>query len=158
MDAHPPRRDDVNDLEARLGSWRPDADGLGADAMLFAAGQAAARRACPGPLWPALCGLLAVLAGGLGVWGMAEHSQREALTEMLNRRLPAARQPAHVVPDEPAPAYVPAPDAYLSLRRMLDQDQARWPGPSGPAEAQVSAPPPQPRVLQAGHRASWPDQ
>ena len=34
---------DLSDLERRLASWQPASAGLNADAMLFAAGQAAAR-------------------------------------------------------------------------------------------------------------------
>ena len=55
---------DLNDLERRLANWRPAGDGLGADAMLFAAGRASVRRSPARFAWPAIAAGL-ILAVGL---------------------------------------------------------------------------------------------
>jgi len=55
---HPCPDGELNDLERRLSAWRPAAEGLDPDAVLFAAGRASVR---PGPArfaWPALAACL----------------------------------------------------------------------------------------------------
>ena len=67
MDAHTPRHeDDLSEFERHLAGWQPSSDGLDADAMLFAAGQAAGRRGRSQLLWPVLCALVTVQAAGAG--------------------------------------------------------------------------------------------
>jgi hypothetical protein len=156
MSTPTPRRDDeLSDIERHLAGWRPDAEGLGADAMLFAAGQAAARR---GPrLWPALSLLLAVVAVGLGSWALSERAGRLALAGRLLVQPPSADEPAATtVAAAPAPSYSPSPTDYLHLRRLVEQDAARW--LSSPSAGAPPAPPPaQPSILRGGQRDSLPD-
>ena len=154
MDPHTPRNpDDLSALERRLSGWRPDAQGLDADAMLFAAGHAAGRHGAGRVFGPALCGLLAALAVGLGVWGLSERAARQALAGrgLEHARAPGAAPAADTVaPDSSAPL---APNAYWSLRRQADQDLVHGsatPQPEGPAPPE---PPPAPTILTAGHLA-----
>jgi hypothetical protein len=153
MDTHKPRcEDDLNDLERRLSGWRPDAEGLDADAMLFAAGLAAAssRR---GSFWgTALCGVLALLAVGLGAWGLTERAERLALVSRVGE---PARSPS-VSPANPAvvpqgPAYTPSPGDYFSLRRQMEQDPSGLLAPAQPEGVQAPRPPqPATAILRAG--------
>ena len=97
MDAKTPRHeDDLSDFERHLAGWQPASDGLNADAMLFAAGQAAGRRGRSQLLWPMLCALLTVQAAGLGVWGLSERRSARPWPAVLptapdTQRLPGAR-------------------------------------------------------------------
>jgi hypothetical protein len=153
MDADTPRRkDDLSEVERRLAGWRPGAEGLDADAMLFAAGLAAGRRGWGRFLGPGLCVLLTALAVGLGAWGLSEHAERQALANRLRERAPApGGPPAAAVAAIPEPAEEPSPGDYLSLRRRMEQDPAGWlasPQSAGPAA--LGAPPPGPAVLRLG--------
>jgi len=144
MDADAPRReDDLNDVEHRLAGWRPAAGNLDADAMLFAAGRAAGRHGRGSLIWPALCALLTVQAAGLGVWGLSERSERQALASRLRERAPApSASPATdlaVVPESP---YEPSPGDYLNTRRLMEQDPNRWLASLQPAGPQQLGPPP----------------
>ena len=77
MDAHTPRHEDeLSDFERHLAGWQPAPGGLDADAMLFAAGQAAGQRGRGRLLGPALCVLFAVQGAGLGAWGLSERAER----------------------------------------------------------------------------------
>jgi hypothetical protein len=133
MDTPSPRReDDLSDIERRLSGWQPATDQLHADAMLFAAGRAAARRSPAAFIWPAACVFLALQAAALGVWGLTEHAGREELASRL-RQAPEARKPAA---DEPSgPSYQPSSGDYLSMRHALEQDSSDWlssPAAAGP--------------------------
>jgi hypothetical protein len=128
MDTDPLRPDDLSELERRLSGWRPASAGLDADAMLFAAGQAAARRGPARLVWPALTLSLVALATALGAWGASERSERLALAEQLRR---PATEPA-----DPSPPAVPwtgptadelPPDSLLAARRALEQGLDAWP-------------------------------
>jgi hypothetical protein len=121
-----PVKDDLSDLERRLTGWRPAAQGLQTDAMLFAAGLAAARRGRRRFLAPALCGLLAVLAVGLGAWGLTERAERRVLAERLQRLPPPGASSPTDVAEGPRSPEEPAPADYLSLRRRMEQDPSRW--------------------------------
>src|SRR5262249_1003065 len=95
MDAQHPSSDNVaqlNELERRLASWRPAADGLASDALLFAAGQAAARRDRNRFRWPAVAGCLTLLAMVLSGWLTAERSERLALARQLQQQTPIPLQ------------------------------------------------------------------
>src|SRR5207253_534507 len=118
MDTHTPRPDDLNDLEQRLSAWRPSAAGLDADAMLFAAGRASARRAWLA--WPVISACTALLAAALGVWLAAERAERLALVQQIRQqaRVPAPAPPVSAA-DEPPTEEAPAPDSYLAVRRAL---------------------------------------
>lgn len=119
MDPHP---DDLSELERRLSASRPAAEGLDADAMLFAAGRAAGSSRL---LWPALTGFFAVLALALGGWAMAERAERLA-------SVPPPSRPAEARP-EPAPPPVESPepqrsaDEWLTARRALEEGLEAWP-------------------------------
>jgi hypothetical protein len=158
MDAQTPRGEELNDFERRLAGWRPDAEGLGADAMLFAAGAASARRGPGRVLWPGLSLLLAVLAAGLGAWGLSERAGREALAERLRQRAPAAGEPAPTtLAVAPQPSYAPSLDDYFHLRRQLEQDPGRWLA-AAPNVGPPPAPPPAgPPMLRGGQRDDLPD-
>ena len=149
MDAHTPRHeDDLSEFERHLAGWRPSSDGLDADAMLFAAGQAAGRRGRSQTLWPVLCSLLTVQAVGLGVWGLTERAERQALASRLPERTPTdSTSPTTVVVVREL-AYKPSPGDYLSTRRLLEQDPNGWLAAVHPPGSQALVPPPpQPAIL-----------
>ena len=112
MDAKTPRHeDDLSDFERHLAGWQPASDGLSADAMLFAAGQAAGRRGRSQLLWPMLCALLTVQAAGLGVWGLSERAERQALASRLSERAPTHS----ALPGDPLPLFE---SPHTSRRRV----------------------------------------
>ena len=157
MDTYTPGPpDDLSDLERRLSGWRPAAEGLNPDAALFAAGLAAGRRGRGRLFWPAVCGLLAVVAAGLGGWALSERAERRALADRLREPAPApAMPPAADRPVPPAPAPEPSPGDYLSTRRRMEEDQTNWLASLYPAERQPPGPPPPgPAVLTPGQRDS----
>jgi len=154
MDTHPPRPGDLNDLERRLAAWRPSAAGLDADAMLFAAGRASARR---GRLvWPAVSACAALLAAALGVWLAAERAERLALAQQIRHQAPAPAPPSAPAAGEPQTAEAPAPDSYLAISRALEQDPDAWatktPAKAGPPPG---PPPPVPHILRAWRPGEW---
>ncbi len=132
MDNHSHRPDDLNDLERRLSSWQPAADGLDPDAVLFAAGRASAQPGSVRLLWPALTGLLSVLCVVLGFWLAAERSERQTLARQLREHPsvpvnePTAAPAADVAPAE---SDEPAPDSYFVSHRALEQGLDAWPLP-----------------------------
>jgi hypothetical protein len=151
MDPHSPNPDDLSEIERRLSVWRPNAEGLNREAMLYAAGLAAAKPGRGRLLWPALCSLLAVIAVSLGAWGLNERAERQFLIGRLHEGTPpAAASPTNALAVAPHSAFVASPDGYLNLRRQLEQDPGRWlasrestgPMAIGPA-------PPEPEILRA---------
>jgi hypothetical protein len=141
---------DVTDLERRLAGWSPGADGLETDAMLFAAGLAAGRRGNVRIISLTVCGFLAAVATGLGIWGLSERAERLSLAQRIRERSPSinASGPTAVVMI-PRILYEPSPDDYLSMRRLLEQDnlpELPAPGPNPPE------PPPEPSVPMLGQR------
>lgn len=158
MDTHSHRSEDLNELERRLSAWQPSAEGLDADAALFAAGRASMR---PGParfVWPALTALMTTLAVILGLGLASERSERLALARQL-----LDQPPAPVVKPSPLPASntapvesprldEPPPDSYLASRRALENGLDAWPSRtvvhSGPPEHALTNPP----ILQLGQR------
>jgi hypothetical protein len=156
MDANSPRHeDDLSACERRLAAWRPAAEGLDADAMLFAAGLAAGRRGRGQRLWPVLCAVLTVQAAALGVWGLSERAQRQALANRVRDAAPAPQTPpATAVAELTAPSYMPSPTDYFHLRRRAEQDPGRWLASPPPAEAPIPQPPAKPAILRAGQRES----
>src|SRR5579871_3770380 len=99
--AHQP--DDLSKLERRLSDWVPAADGLDADAMLFAAGRASARPGRSRFLWPALACATTLLAIIFGIWLRHEHTERLALAQRVEQLSTVVVPPA-----PPSPAVVPA--------------------------------------------------
>jgi hypothetical protein len=161
MDARTPRdENDLSDFERRLADWQPASRGLDADAMLFAAGQAAGRRRRSQLLWPAVCALLAVQAAGLGAWALSERAERQALASRLRENAPPPGVPsATAIVVLPQPAYTPGPGDYLSLRQLMERDPNSWLAAPQPAEPPAPGPPPpEPAVLRAGQWDGWLDQ
>lgn len=149
MDAKTPRHeDDLSDFERHLAGWQPASDGLSADAMLFAAGQAAGRRERSQLLWPVLCALLTVQTVGLGVWGLSERAERQVLASRLSKRPPthsASPAPFVVVRES---SYEPSPVDYLSTRRQMEQDPNGWLASRQPTGSRALGPsPPSPAIL-----------
>jgi len=128
MDAHTPRNeDDLSDFERRLAGWLPASGGLDADAMLFAAGQAAGRRGQRRLLWPVLCALLTVQAVGLGAWGLSERALRQSLASRFPEPAPTPRaSAATAVAVVTRSSYEPSQGDYLSTRRQMEQDPNNW--------------------------------
>jgi hypothetical protein len=150
MDAHTPHHDDeLSALERRLIDWRPETKGLDADSMLFAAGLAAGRHDHGRLLGSALCGFLAALAVGLGVWGLTERAERMMLASRLGEFDPApTASPSMPSLDPSEPSYTPAPADYFSLRRSIYQDPNRWLVSAKPEAPPTVWPPlPEPAIL-----------
>jgi hypothetical protein len=144
----PRDENDLSDVERRLAGWQPASPRLDADAMLFAAGHAAGRGGRGRWFWPALSVLLAVLACGLGAWGLSERAERQVLASQLRERaVEPGAAPATGVAAPPGPAYRPSLDDYLHLRQLLDQDSNGAPVSTQPPGAQAGDPPPQPAIL-----------
>jgi hypothetical protein len=161
VDAHTPRgEDELSEVERRLTGWRPGAEGLDADAMLFAAGLAAGQREWGRRLAPALCGFLAALAAGLGAWGLSERAGRLVLVGRLPERAPApSAPPVTAVAVLPESSYTPSPDDYIHLRRRAEQDPGRWLASAQPTGTRALGPPlPEPAIFRAGQRDGLLDQ
>jgi hypothetical protein len=154
MDVNTPGDQDLSKFEHRLKSWRPSAEGLDADAMLFAAGFAAARSWRDRRAGPVLCGVLASVALGLGAWALTERAERLALASRIPTQGPVAnRSYVSAGPVLPELSSAPSPDSYLSLSRHMEQDPAGWLASLEPVGSQsIEPPPPQPAILRAGQR------
>jgi hypothetical protein len=168
----PERDDDLNNVEERLANWLPAADGLNAEAMLFAAGLAAGRRGRI--IWPTLCVVLLAPAVGFGVWGFTERAERRALAQRLDERSAApVRSPQAPAVESPGPEYVPSPNDYLQLRQRAELDPDGWlamsrpggqreigalgggadhPKTMGSVQPVAGPPPPEPAVFSAFQR------
>jgi hypothetical protein len=156
----PHNQDDLSDVERRLADWRPASAGLDADAMLFAAGQATARRGRGRLLWPALCVLLAGQAAVLGAWGLSERTERLALASRLHEAAPEPNAPpATAVAVLPKSSYAPSPDDYFHLRLRTEQDLDRWLTSQAHTDPPAPGPlPPAPAIPKAGQRDGLFDQ
>jgi hypothetical protein len=143
-----PNADDLTDLERRLVACHPTAAGLDADAMLFAAGQAAAHPRRPRIVWPAIACGFAFLSAILGAGLMRERSERLELADRLNR-------PAAVAAETPktadAPSSPPGPDSYVAIRHLVEQDADAWLARSDRTAGPALASPDGPQILHA-----WP--
>jgi hypothetical protein len=151
MDTHSNQQDDLSDLERRLSGWRPEVEGLSDQAVLFAAGIAAGRAGRSRIIWPGLCGLLAVLAAGLGAWGFNERAERQFLISQLPERAPVTSSTPASTDIYPSESSTPAPDGYFNLRRQMEQDPGRWLASNEAVGTQAPRfPPAGPAVLSAG--------
>jgi hypothetical protein len=153
MDTNP---DDLSELERRLSAWEPAGDGLSSDAMLFAAGRAAARSGPARFVWPALAGFMTVLAVVLGAWLRTERSERLLLVQALNQQSPAPAPPSPapvVAPSGPPTADEPGQYSFLSAHRALHQGLDDWP-PSADRPEPPGPPGPERPVLRVGDRGS----
>jgi hypothetical protein len=122
MDTH---SDNLSELERRLANCKPATDGLATDAMLFAAGRAAAQPGAARFIWPGLSACLAALALVLGLWLATERSERLSLVQQF--RQPAPAPPPSPVPIDPSTADELAPNSVLAARRALEQGLDAWP-------------------------------
>jgi hypothetical protein len=107
-----------------------------------------------------LCGLLAALATGLGVWAITERAERQAVASLLRERdsTPAEYSSSRFAV-RPEASYTPAPDDYWSLRQRMAQDPGRWLAKLQPNDPQVVGPrPPESAILRAGQRDGLLDQ
>lgn len=104
---------EMSDLERRLAGWRPAADGLDADAMLFAAGRASARRPVSRFAWPAIA---AALALALGVSESTRSVERREHEVALARLSDASQSPTA------AATWDGSSPNYLIVRRALEDN------------------------------------
>ena len=149
--------EDLSGLERRLAGWQPAPDGLDADALLFAAGRASARRGRSRLAWPAAAVCLALLAAGLGVGLARERAERLALARRLEQR-PAERAPAaRPAPEAPEDLdHGPlAPDSYLAGRRALERDPDGWQPPRSTTRPAPAVP--EPPTLRAWNPGTLPE-
>lgn len=154
MEPYPHDSDNLSELERRLSGWEPAADGLDADALLFAAGRASVRAGPARVVWPALTGLLSVLSVVLGVWLAAERGERLALTQQLRQQptpfvQSSPASDADAAPPESPTVDEPPPDSYLAGRRALEKGLDAW-----PVRVVAHAHPlaPEPDILRLGQR------
>jgi hypothetical protein len=157
MDANHP--DDLNNLEQRLASCTPAADGLDADAMLFAAGRAAAGLATPGRfVWPALACFMTLLVAVLGVWLQRERAEKQILAQRLSEQRsmqhpePETDTPSSVSPAKSPTTERPSPDSLMAAHRALDYGLDAWPPRAIPRTDPTDPPATDLRVLRVGQR------
>ncbi len=141
MDTHSQHPDDLNEIERLLASRTPAADGLNADAMLFAAGRASARPGLSRFLWPALAACSSALALVLGVWLTVERTERLNLAQQLRQLdvAPISHPSPTVTPPQTTPEESP-PDSYLASRLALEKGLDAWP-PRAVGVVESSGPP-----------------
>jgi hypothetical protein len=151
MDTQLPRdQDDMTDFERRLTGWRPQTNGLNADAMLYAAGLAAAERRTS-RLWPALCAVLLAQVAGLAAWGISERSERLALSSQLDGNFSSPVATAKVERDDASRrGYTPSPNDYLHQRRRMEHDASYLLAAASPGRFPVEQGFPPGAVLRAG--------
>jgi hypothetical protein len=124
MDSKP---DNMTDLERRLAALAPANEGLNTDAMLFAAGRASVRPRAGRFVWPALAGLLGLLAIGLGIELTRERGERLVLVQLL-RQAEQRQTPASdlAVPADFGPTEAPAADSLVASHRVLENGLESW--------------------------------
>ena len=152
MDANiPNNREELNDLERRLSSWRPGVEGLDADAMLYAAGLAAGRAGRQRLFLGTVAALLAMAAVGLGAWALTERAGRLDLAARLHQHdaAPEVKQWTTTVAqsDQPAPV---SPFCYFNMRRRMEQESERTLTSTPSIGSQSMPPPPPTSVLKVG--------
>ncbi len=150
MHTPPDRPDGLTDLERRLAACAPSADGLDADAMLFAAGRASARPGRARLVWPGVVACLSAMSFVLGARLATERAERQQLAHQPEQ--PAPLLPPSVAP-EPPTAEQPPNSSVLAARPALEQGLDAWP----PAKVPAGAPAPEPPVLRVGRPDSLPD-
>lgn len=116
----------MSNFERRLAGWNPGVDGLDADAMLFAAGLAAARTGRGKLVAPIMCMFLAAVAAAICFWALIERSERLDLVSRLRERdrgADASQPPPTVARSEKLPKL--SPFAYFNMRRRMEQEAER---------------------------------
>jgi hypothetical protein len=142
-----PNFHEMNDLERRLAACVPAADGLNADAMLFASGRASARSGPAAFLWPVAFIALSLLTITVTALWMNEHQERIALASQL--RVLLITTPTSPTKSEPSSGeYERSAGGLLEVHRALDED--RDPLPAEPVIYVGSfGPLPEPDILRA---------
>lgn len=140
----PPNAGDLSPLERQLSACLPSTTGLDADAMLFAAGQAASGRRAR-VVWPAVAGAFALISLGLGLALVGERSERLALVDRFSRQTP----PIAETPTPPIAPLTVSPDSYLSIRQQVEHGGDNWLALAGNGTDAPLAPPPEPTILRA---------
>jgi hypothetical protein len=146
---------DSADIERRLAGWRPEADGLNPDAMLFAAGRATRQSS---RYWPFASAIFAALAIGLGIWGFGEREGRLALIRNHDRRSTPIAAPPDQAPARADPANTPSPTGFWSMRRTFEEDPDRWMTARAPESPNAAVPPSGQAILTVRSDDSWLDQ
>jgi hypothetical protein len=141
-----PNFHEMNELERRLAACAPAADGLQADAMLFAAGRASARRGLAAFLWPVAFTALSLLTITVTSMWMNEHQERVALASQLRQMLLMAAPASPPKPATTSEEYERSSGSLLEVHRALDQN--RDPLPAEPViYVGSSGPSPDPDIL-----------
>ncbi|HLW64837.1 MAG TPA: hypothetical protein VKS79_05910 [Gemmataceae bacterium] len=138
---------EMNEIERRLAACAPAGDGLKADAMLFAAGRASARRSPATFLWPVAFTALSLLTITVYSMWMNEHQERIAMASQLRQILMAA--PTSPLKPGTAPEeYDRGSGGLLEVHRALEQNRDPL-----PAEPEIffgtSRPSPEPEIMRA---------
>jgi hypothetical protein len=152
MDTH---SDDLSELERRLAACAPSSAGLDADAMLFAAGRAAARPRAARFVWPGLTVCLAALATFLGLWLAVERSERLSLVEQLQQ--PATAPSTAPVTPEPATSDELEPNSVLASRKALEKGLDAWPPAPMPRTDSLAPQPADTPIFRVGRADNLPD-
>jgi hypothetical protein len=147
MDTRP---DGLSDFERRLAALAPREDGLSPDAMLYAAGVAAAGARANRFIWPVVATVLAVVAIGLGHQLLVERDARQALAAELLAAKKTQTIVAPAVPVEPTAIEDRKTDTLLSSRRLLID------GLDDPRSAAAGLTPSVPAVDEATLLHAWP--
>jgi hypothetical protein len=123
--------------------------------MLFAAGHAAGRPGRARFVWPALTGLLALVAVFLGAWLGVERNERLLLTRQLQELQVQMHAPVPPLPPAAVPT-LPSVDertdnSLLGSHRALEHGLDAWPAQSV-VGTNSPDPPGDTTILQVGHR------
>jgi len=135
-------------------NWRPDTEGLNRDAVLFAAGLAAAKGQRGRLFWPAVSTAFAMAVVALGVWALNEHRDCQLLLgelQILHEREPfSSSLSTNALAAAHQTAATVSPNSYFSLRKQLEKNPSQWlasQAPIGPAP--LGTGPPEPSILRA---------
>ena len=128
METNPTPDGELNELERRLGEWRPSTVGLNADQMLFAAGRDSVRPGRGRNASLIASGCLALVATALGAGFMHERQARIDLFAQLQNVRPDSQLNGQITP-ESAEVYLvekPAASSYLAAHTALAHDPDAW--------------------------------
>jgi hypothetical protein len=143
-----PNFHEMSDLERRLAACRPAAEGLNADAAMFAAGRASARRGPAAFLWPVAFASLALLTVTVTAMWMNEHQERIALASQLRQMLLMATPASLPKPGKASEEYERSSGNLLQVHRALEE--GRDPFPAEPViYVGTAGPSPDPDILRA---------
>lgn len=128
METNPTPEGELNELERRLGEWRPSTVGLNADQMLFAAGRNSVRPGRGRNAGLIASGCLALVATALGAGLVHERQARIDLFAQLQNMRPASLLNAPTAPEsaEIILAQAPAASSYFAAHAALAHDPDIW--------------------------------